>query len=283
MSNHSHNYHKHASGNLLVVFVLSLIFNVVVIIGGLLTNSVAIIADSLHDLSDTIAIGLAWLLEKFSQKENNDKYTYGYERFSLLGAIITSTLVIVVSVVVLFEAYERLFVSVTPDVSGMFLVAILGIVFKGISIVKLHGGRTFNEKAILFHLFGDVFEWIGILAISVILMFVNIPFLDPLVSILIAIWLIYKLGKVLIDSFRVLLQKTPKDIDLKTFKKKILAIDHVIAIENIHLWSLDGLENILTLKLVVDNLENSESIKKDVLDLSDKISNEYSTIELINK
>lgn len=145
----------------------------------------------------------------------------------------------------------------------MLIVAILGIVFKGISAYKLHGGITFNEKAILLHLLGDIFEWFAILIISVILLFWNVPFLDPLVSIAIALWLIYNLSKTLKESLEIFLQKTPSDIDNK-FKDKILAINGVFAINDFHLWSLDGIEYVLTLKLKIDNKNSAESIIKNV-------------------
>ena len=168
---HNHEHHEKATGNLLFVFILNIIFNVVVIFGGLITNSVAILADCLHDLSDTISVGLAWVLEHISQKNPNESYTYGYQRFSILGAVITSIFVIIVSVVVVYESVSRLLNPVAPEAGWMLLVAIVGIIFKGVSVFKLHKGETINEKVILFHLLGDVFGWVAILIISVILMF----------------------------------------------------------------------------------------------------------------
>ena len=137
---HNHEHHEKATGNLLFVFILNIIFNVVVIFGGLITNSVAILADCLHDLSDTISVGLAWVLEHISQKNPNESYTYGYQRFSILGAVITSIFVIIVSVVVVYESVSRLLNPVAPEAGWMLLVAIVGIIFKGVSVFKLHKG-----------------------------------------------------------------------------------------------------------------------------------------------
>lgn len=266
VGSHNH-YHKKASGNLLYVFILNILLNVVVIIGGLITNSVAILADCLHDLSDTISVGLAWVLERISQKGSDNKYTYGYKRFSLLGAVITSVFVVVISIVVIYESLSRLFAPVSPNAEGMVLVAILGLIFKGISASILHGGETFNEKAILYHVLGDIFKWIGLLLVSVILIFINLPILDPLVSIVISLWLIYNLGKTLIHSLTPLLQRVPSNINVDKLKNEILSVNGVKSIEDFHLWSLDGIESVLTLKLDIKNGSDEELIKNKIKEI----------------
>lgn len=266
VGSHNH-YHKKASGNLLYVFILNILLNVVVIIGGLLTNSVAILADCLHDLSDTISVGLAWVLEKISQKGSDNKYTYGYKRFSLLGAVITSVFVVVISIIVIYESLSRLFTPISPNAEGMVLVAILGLIFKGISASILHGGETFNEKAILYHVLGDIFKWIGLLLVSVILIFINLPILDPLVSIVISLWLIYNLGKTLIHSLTPLLQRVPSNINVDKLKNEILSVNGVKSIEDFHLWSLDGIESVLTLKLDIKSGSDEELIKNEIKEI----------------
>lgn len=266
VGSHNH-YHKKASGNLLYVFILNILLNVVVIIGGLLTNSVAILADCLHDLSDTISVGLAWVLERISQKGSDNKYTYGYKRFSLLGAVITSVFVVVISIIVIYESLSRLFTPISPNAEGMVLVAILGLIFKGISASILHGGETFNEKAILYHVLGDIFKWIGLLLVSVILIFINLPILDPLVSIVISLWLIYNLGKTLIHSLTPLLQRVPSNINVDKLKNEILSVNGVKSIEDFHLWSLDGIESVLTLKLDIKNGSDEELIKNKIKEI----------------
>lgn len=245
-----------------------------------MTNSMAIFADCLHDMTDTISIGISWILEKISTKDRNEIYSYGYERFSILGAILTSIFVIIISIIVIFEAIDRLFNLVTPDAGGMLIVAIVGIIFKSISAYRLFDGITFNEKAILFHLLGDIFEWISILIISLILIFVDLSFLDPIVSIGISIWLIYNLVKTLISSLDIILQKSPKNINIKEFKSLILSIDGVVSIEDFHIWSLDGVESILTLKITIDN-DEYDLIKSKINKLSSNYNIVDSTIEIL--
>ena len=265
----THHHHKKAGENLAFVFFMNLAFNIIVIAGGLATNSMAILADCIHDMSDTISIAFAWALERVSQKDSTDKYSYGYQRFSILGAVIISVFVIIMAFIILQEAIPRLFAPESVDAEGMLLVAVVGIIFKSISVYRLHEGETFNEKAILFHQLGDVFEWVAILVLSVILMFWDgAPYLDPFVSIGIALWLIFNLGRNLIKAIQVLLQKTPDNFDVNDFKSKILAIEGVKDIDDFHIWSLDGIDSVMTLKVNVDFGKDVEKIKKEIYDIS---------------
>lgn len=277
----THNHHKKAGENLAFVFFMNLTFNIIVILGGLATNSVAILADCIHDMVDTISIAVAWLLEHISQKDSTDKYSYGYQRFSILGAVIISVFVIIMAFVILSEAIPRLFSPEGVDAEGMLIVAIIGILFKSISVYRLHDGETFNEKAILFHQLGDVFEWVAILILSIVLMFWDgAPYLDPFVSIGIAIWLIFNLGRNLIKAVQVLLQKTPDNFDVGEFKNLILAIEGVNAIDDFHIWSLDGIDSVMTLKVNVDFNNNVEQIKKEIYEISNRFHVVDITIEL---
>ena len=253
------------------VFFMNLTFNIIVIIGGLATNSMAILADCIHDMSDTISIAFAWFLEHVAQKDSTDNYSYGYQRFSILGAVVISVFVIIMALVILSEAIPRLFSPEGVDAGGMLLVAIVGIIFKSISVYRLHDGETFNEKAILIHQLGDIFEWVAILVLSIVLMFWDgAPYLDPFVSIGIALWLIFNLGRNLYKSLEVLLQKTPDYFDVEEFKSSITSIEGVNVIDDFHVWSLDGIDSVLTLKVAIDDLNSQEKIKNEIYDMSSK-------------
>lgn len=273
----THHHHKKAGENLAFVFFMNLAFNIIVVIGALATNSMAILADFIHDASDTISIAVAWILEKVSQKDSSDKYSYGYQRFSILGAVIISVFVIIMAFVILSEAIPRLFAPEGVDAGGMLVVAIIGIIFKSISVYRLHDGETFNEKAILFHQLGDVFEWVAILVLSLVLMFWDgAPYLDPFVSIGIALWLIFNLGRNLYKALEVLLQKTPDYFDVDEFRRSIEDIDGVNAIDDFHIWSLDGIDSVMTLKVDVDFGKNVNEIKKEIY----AISNRYHVVDI---
>lgn len=266
-----HNHHKKAGENLAFVFFMNLTFNIIVIVAGLATNSMAILADCIHDMSDTISIALAWFLERVAQKESSDKYSYGYQRFSILGAVIISVFVIIMAFVILQEAIPRLFHPEGVDAGGMLLVAIGGIIFKSISVHRLHEGETFNEKAILLHQLGDIFEWVAILILSLVLMFWDgAQYLDPFVSIGIALWLIFNLGRNLYKSVEVLLQKTPDHFDVNEFKTSIASIEGLSAIDDFHVWSLDGIDSVVTLKVAIDDWSLQEEIKKQIYSISSK-------------
>lgn len=277
----THHHHKKAGENLAFVFFMNLAFNIIVVIGALATNSMAILADFIHDASDTISIAVAWILEKVSQKDSSDKYSYGYQRFSILGAVIISVFVIIMAFVILSEVIPRLFAPEGVDAGGMLVVAIIGIIFKSISVYRLHDGETFNEKAILFHQLGDVFEWVAILVLSLVLMFWDgAPYLDPFVSIGIALWLIFNLGRNLYKALEVLLQKTPDYFDVDEFRRSIEDIDGVNAIDDFHIWSLDGIDSVMTLKVDVDFGKNVNEIKKEIYAISNKYHVVDITIEL---
>jgi cobalt-zinc-cadmium efflux system protein len=173
--------------------------------------------------------------------------------------------------VILSEAIPRLFAPEGVDAGGMLLVAIGGIIFKSISVHRLHDGETFNEKAILLHQLGDIFEWVAILVLSLVLMFWDgAQYLDPFVSIGIALWLIFNLGRNLYKSVEVLLQKTPDHFDVNEFKTSISSIEGVRAIDDFHVWSLDGIDSVVTLKVAIDEEALQDEIKKEIYTISSK-------------
>ena len=273
----THHHHKKASDNLAFVFLLNLTFNIIVIIGGLATNSMAILADCIHDMSDTFSMAIAWILEHVAQKGATDKFSYGYQRFSILGAVIVSLFVIIMAFFIISESLSLIFSPENVDAQGMLVIALIGLIFKLISVYRLHGAETFNEKAIFYHILGDIFEWIAILILSVVLIFwKDAYFLDSFVSIAIGIWLIVNLGRNLIKSIQVLLQKTPDNFDVGEFKQSILSIDGVNKIDDFHIWSLDGIDSVMSLKVDVDFGKNLEKIKKEIY----IISNKYHVVDI---
>ena len=137
------------------------------------------------------------------------------------------------------------------------------------------------KKVILFHLLGDVFGWVAILIISVILMFWNVSFLDPLLSLIISLWLLYNMGKALHESVCVLLQKSPKNIDVSEVKSQIESLNHVDNISDMHLWSLDGIDSILTLKISIDDVNNGDEVKNEIQTIASKYHIIDTTVEFM--
>jgi len=282
---HDFEYQK-AAKNISFAFLLNIIFMVVVGIGAFYTNSMAILADLLHGLSDTIALGFSWFFQKFSEKEEDEKFTYGYRRFSLLGAIITSSIIIVGSFLILLESFSRIFAPVEPQAFGMVLVAIFAIFLKSLSVWKLKDSKTLNERAVSIHLIGDLLGWIALLSVAIVLIFFNIPILDVLLSIAITIWMIYNLIKTLFYSFKILLLEAPNNINQNKLKTDILSIEGIDDIVKFYLWSLDNQKNVLTIKInLKDDLKvsDTEKIKKSLNNLCSLHGIEDINIEFIKK
>ena len=175
MHNHAHNDNNDSSSRIGWVFFLNVGFTIIEFIGGWLTNSTAIMADAVHDLGDSLSIGLAWLLNKISAKHANDTYSYGYQRFSLLGALINGVVLISGSIWVLSEALPRLSNPEMPDAQGMILLSIFGVAVNGFAAYKLSRGKSLNERVLNWHLLEDVLGWIAVLIVAIVLLFVEIP------------------------------------------------------------------------------------------------------------
>ncbi len=283
MAGHHHNNRQDSTSNIRVVFFLNLGFTIIEIIGGLWTNSVAIISDALHDLGDSFSLGLSWLLEKYSRKKKDEKYSYGYRRYSLLSALINGLILILGSVYVLSQAIPRIFNPEQPNAKGMLFFAIGGVVINGIAALRVRKGRSLNERIITLHLLDDILGWAAILVISIIMMFKNIPILDPILSIVITIYILYNVVVNLKKTFSVFLQAVPTGINIEEIEDKIRKIDKVTGIHHTHIWSIDSLNNILTTHIVVkDNTTTEEitGIKRKVKELIGSPDLGHSTIEV---
>jgi|TARA_B100000780_G_scaffold277009_1_gene246777 cobalt-zinc-cadmium efflux system protein len=247
--NHSHNY---SEGNVKVAFFLNLAFTIIEIIGGLYTNSLAILSDALHDLGDSLSLGLSWYFQKLSKKGRTKTFSYGYKRFSLLGAIINSIVLVAGSIFILTKAIPELFNPGETNVEGMLYLSILGIVVNGAAVFKLRKGESLNEKVVSLHLLEDVLGWVAVLIGSVIMMYTDAPFIDPLLSVLISLFVLYNVYKNLKKSLLVILQGIPEEISIDDIRQKLKNISKVTDIHDCHAWSMDGQYNILTLHLRLD-------------------------------
>jgi cobalt-zinc-cadmium efflux system protein len=250
--NHPHNNGKSVRSRLKVAFVLNFIFTIIELIGGYFTNSVAILSDAIHDLGDTIAIGSALWLEKVSERSRDERYSYGYKRFSTLGALITSVILVAGSVVILYEAIPRLFAPQEVKSTGMMWMAILGITFNGIAALRLRGGGdSLNNKAVMLHLLEDVLGWIVVLIGSIIISYTNWFWIDPLLSLLVAGFILYNVYGNLRSVLLVFLQSTPKGFDINALQSELLKIEGVLDVHDLHSWSMDGDYHILSIHIVV--------------------------------
>jgi cobalt-zinc-cadmium efflux system protein len=245
MHNHSHHYTQE-SQRIGWAFFLNVTFTIIEFIGGMLTNSTAIMADAVHDLGDSLSIGLAWVLSKLSHKKSTEEFSYGYRRFSLLGALINGFVLIIGSAWVLSEAIPKLFEPEMPVAEGMLGLAILGVAVNGFAAYKLSQGKTLNEKVLNWHLLEDVFGWVAVLIVSIILMFVDWPILDPALSIVFTLFILFNVVKSLWATIKLFLQAVPDKELLEKIRQSILSLKEIESVHHMHLWSLDGERHVLT-------------------------------------
>ena len=235
-----HDHHHHSGRNLSIAFFLNLAFTVLELIGGLLSNSVAILSDALHDLGDSFSLGLAWYLGRKSEQRPTDTYTFGYRRFSLLGALVNSLVLIGGSVYIVYEAVGRLLNPQMPDAASMVAFAVVGVAVNGYAAWKLSTGKTLNERVVSWHLLEDVLGWVAVLIVAIVLLFKDIPYLDPALSLLITIYILYNVLHRLRDTLHLFLQGVPEGIPTAEIRQRILAVPHVRSMHHTHVWSLEG-------------------------------------------
>ncbi|SFN80860.1 cation diffusion facilitator family transporter [Salegentibacter flavus] len=276
---HSHN----TSGkNLKLAFFLNLGFTILEFFGGWYVNSVAIMSDAVHDLGDSLSLGSAWYLNKKSKEESNSKYSFGYRRFSLLGALINSLVLIIGSIYVISEAVGRLFEPEASDATGMIIFALIGVAVNGYAAYKLSGGKSLNEKVVSWHLLEDVLGWFAVLVVAVILSFKEILYLDPALSLLITLYILWNVFKRLKETLFIFLQGVPKDLNLEEIENKILEVKKVASLHHTHIWSLEGEHHVFTAHLKLREIsEFSEilEVKKKVKEILKDYAFEHYTIE----
>lgn len=243
---HHHDHHDQSSSRIGWAFFLNFGFTIIEFIGGWLTNSTAIMADAVHDLGDTLAIGSAWLLQKMGAKKASNTFTYGYKRLSLLGALINGVVLITGSVWILAEAIPRLSSPEMPMAEGMFLFAIFGMAVNGFAAYKLSKGETLNERILNWHLIEDVLGWFAVLIVSVVLMFVEWPILDPILSIAFTLFILFNVAKNLVVTVKLFLQGVPSEKISQNIAQQLKSIPEIKDIHHVHFWSLDGEKHVLT-------------------------------------
>lgn len=279
---HNHSRHQHSSKNLKIAFFLNLGFTIFEFIGGLYVNSIAIVSDAVHDLGDSLSLGTSWYLDHKSKKGANNKFSYGYKRFSLLGALINSMLLLIGSIYVIYEAVKRLMEPEHSDAQGMILFAIVGVAVNGYGAWKVSKGTSMNERVVSLHLLEDVLGWVAVLIVSIVLYFYDIHYLDPALSLLITLYILFNVFKRLKETLFVFLQGVPKDIDLNAIKNSVLQLDNVASLHHTHLWSQEGENHVFTTHIKLKNITEFDQIltvKKEVKNILQEYKFHHYTIE----
>lgn len=260
MTQHDPQAHAGSTGHIRTAFFLNLLFTLIEIAGGFWTNSVAILSDAVHDLGDSLSLGMAWWLDRYAQKGSDDRFSYGYRRFSLLGALLNTVVLLASSFFVLSKAIPRLFDPQHSNAGGMAVLAVAGIVVNGAAVLRLRGSRSLNVRVVAWHLLEDVLGWVAVLVVAIVLLFSDIHILDPILSLLITIYVLYNVLKNLRETLRLFLQGVPAEIDLGAVEQALIALDPVQAVHHAHVWSLDGEHHVLTAHVVVEEHMKRETI-----------------------
>ena len=281
--NHSHHIHE-AEGNIKVAFFLNLTFTIIEIIGGLFTNSIAILSDAIHDLGDTIAIGSAWFFEKFSYKERDRKFSYGYRRFSPFAGLVNLVILLSGSIFIISETIPRLLHPEHVDSSGMLILAVLGVIFNGAAILRLRGNKSSaNMRTVMLHMLEDVLGWVAVLIGALIIYLTRWTIIDPILSLAIAAYILFNAIKNFKSILPIFLQAVPENTDQNEIENELKEIKSVIEVHDLHTWTLDGEYNIVTVHLVIaDNTSADEiiRIKEEARNILTKEKQEHYTIEI---
>lgn len=238
--------------NILIAFILNLGFSVFELIGGIFTGSVAIISDAVHDVGDAASIGISYFLEKKSKKQPDETHTYGYARYSVIGSILTTLILLFGSCVVIYNAVCRMIVPAEIHYDGMIVFAILGVAVNFCAAFFTREGDSLNQKAVNLHMLEDVLGWIVVLLGAIVMRFTDITLIDPIMSVGVAIFIFINAVKNLKEAVVLFLEKTPRGIDVCEIREHIMELDGVLDVHHIHIWSMDGHSNYATMHVVTN-------------------------------
>lgn len=265
--------------NILVAFLLNLFFSIFELVGGIFTNSVAIISDAVHDLGDSFSIGLSYFLEKKSKKKPDDKYTYGYMRYSVLGAIITNTILITGSVLVIYNAIERFFNPVDINYNGMIIFAVFGVIVNFLAAYFTRDGDSLNQKAVNLHMMEDVLGWVVVLIGALVIKVTEINTIDSILSIGVACYVLFNALTSFKDIVDLFLEKVPSNVDVSELCEHLLEMKEVDDVHHVHVWSIDGVNNYATMHVVSDT-KNISKLKKEIREELEEHGINHVTIEI---
>ncbi len=238
--------------NILAAFILNLAFSIFELAGGLITGSIAVVSDAVHDAGDAASIGISYFLEKKSKKQPDDAYTYGYARYSVIGSLVTTLILLFGSVAVIYNAVKRFIYPAEINYNGMIVFAIAGVCVNFCAAFFTREGESLNQKAVNLHMLEDVLGWAVVLIGAIVMKFTGFAFIDPLMSLAVALFILINAVINIKEALFLLLEKTPQGIDINEIKKHIAKLDGIIGVHHIHIWSLDGINNYATMHIVTN-------------------------------
>ncbi len=251
--------HNHSGEeNILFAFWLNVIFTFIALLGGMLSNSDAVLAGAIHNLGCTISIGLAWFFQHLSTRKPSLRFTFGYKRFAILGAFINAAVLITGSCIIIIESVKHILEYSNHEAvaKGMFLIAIAGILFKGAAFYRTSSGSGVNEHMISLHLLSDMLGWVAVFIVGGIMLLFNIPILDPILSVIIAVYIFYNVIRSLYTAFLIILEGVPSSISVDEIKARIMKIENILEISRIRIWSFDNESHAAALGIILGKESN---------------------------
>jgi len=282
---HDHHGHHHSiTKNIGAALLLNASFTLIEMVGAALTGSVAIFSDAIHDLGDTVILSFSYFSEKYAVKKPEDKsFTYGFSRLPLLSAFLSALVLLVGSAFVMIEAIPRLWEPQEPDGIGMMVLAVPGILINAAAIFKLKGSEGINTRVLSLHLLEDVLGWVAVLIGGGIIHFFHLPIVDPILSILITLYILTHVAGSLKNSIQLFIQKAPENIKVEDIKKEIRSIQGISEICDLHLWTLDSIQHIFTIHVRIANMKDEKkisAIKDQIRTVLNRHGQFHSTIEI---
>ena len=247
-----------------IAFFLNLSYAIVEFIAGGIFGSSAVLADSVHDLGDAIAIGISALLETISNREEDRHYTLGYKRFSLLGALVTAVILITGSILVILENITKLFNPQLVNDEGILWLGIIAVSINLLASLVVRKGKTKNESILSLHFLEDTLGWLAVILMAIILRFTDWYILDPLLSLVISIFILTKAIPRFWSALKIFLDAVPEGVDIQKIKTDLAELDHVASINQLNLWTMDGLEKNAIVHVCLKEMEHMETCKESI-------------------
>jgi cobalt-zinc-cadmium efflux system protein len=278
---HSHNNNSREK-NIKVAAMLNIAFTAIELVGGLWTNSLAILSNALHDFGDSITLVISLIAEKKAKQPPDAKRTYGYQRISLFAAQFAGVVLIGGSIFIISEAIPRLLNPEQINAGGMIWLAVIGIIANGIGMLRLKKGKSQNEKILSWHFLEDVLSWVAILIGGVIMYFWENEIIDPIMTIGFTLFVLWGATRNLKATMNIFMQGVPDSINIDKIREELLQVQRIKNVHDLHIWSLDGETNIFSGHIIVEDeaFKKPNDTKKRIKDILAKHNIEHSTIEL---
>ena len=263
-----------------LAFFLNLSYAIVEFIAGGVFGSSAVFADSVHDLGDAIAIGLSAFLETISNREEDSHYTLGYKRFSLLGALITAVILMTGSVLVILENITKMFHPQPVNDKGILWLGIIAVTINVLASLVVRKGKTKNESILSLHFLEDTLGWLAVILMAIILRFTDWYILDPLLSLVISFFILSKAIPRFWSTLKIFLDAVPEGVDIKQVKSRLEQLDYVASVNQLNLWTMDGLEKNAIIHVCLEGVKHMEVCKESIRDLLKDCGFQNITIEV---